>query len=176
MAAGYKRDDRIEKEMSKSNNSFQAKPYLDTQVDKYADYVYATFEYDRINGRMKSFGDYYYPAMVSICTDINNQFQAEGYSDSPIADEYGKTLLLKAMEDDFNQGNSIRDANTFKKVSLCGHPLGQCAEQHAANDLLQINGAENITIKSEIFFSKAVRPVNRKVFGSCDNCKKLFDM
>ena len=86
--------------MSKSNNTFHAKAYLDTQVDKYADYVYATFEYDRINGRMKSFGDYYYPAMVSVCTDIDNHFQTEGFADSPKADEYGKTPLLKALQDD----------------------------------------------------------------------------
>lgn len=63
--------------MAKNNNTFPAKPYLDAQVDKYADYVYATFEYDRINWRMKSFGDYYYPAMVSVCIDIDNQFHAE---------------------------------------------------------------------------------------------------
>lgn len=163
--------------MAKNNNSFPAKPYLDAQVDKYADYVYATFEYDRINGRMKSFGDFYYPAMVSVCTDIDNQFQAEGFADSPKVDEYGKTSLLKAMEDDFNQSKPIRSLNAFKKVSLCnGYPLGQCSEQHAANDLLQINDAERLNIKSEIFFSKAVRPANRKDFDPCDNCKKLFDM
>jgi len=80
--------------MAKNNNTFPVKPYLDVQVDKYADYVYATFEYDRINGRMKSFGDFYYPAMVSVCTDICNQFLSEGFADSPKADEYGKTSLL----------------------------------------------------------------------------------
>lgn len=162
--------------MSNQNNSFIGKPDLDSRVDQYADYVYATFDSDRINGKMKSFGDYYYPAMVSVCSDINSKFQSEGFSYSPKVDEYGRTSMLRTMEADFYHGKRIKDTDSFKKASLSTHPLGQCAEQHAANDLLQQKGAAYMDIKKDIFFSKAVRPVNRRECDPCSNCKKLFDL
>ena len=162
--------------MSKQNNSFSGKHLLDKRVEKFADYVYATFDDDRTQGRMKSFGEYYYPAMVSVCTDVNSRFASEGFADSPDVYEYSKTSLLSEMEADFYQRRRIKDTDAFKKASLCTHPLGQCAEQHAANDLLRQRGAAYLNIKKDIFFSKAVRPVNGKVFDPCDNCKKLFDL
>lgn len=162
--------------MSKQNNLFRDKALLDKRVETFADYVYATFDDDRIHGRMKSFEQYYFPAMVSVCTDVNSSFHAEGFADSPDAHEYGKTSMLSTMEADFFQRKSIKSADAFKKASLCAHPLGQCAEQHAANDLLQFRGATYLNIKTDIFFSKAVRPVGGIVFDPCDNCKKLFDL
>ena len=162
--------------MSKQNNSFQGKSLLDKRVEQFSDFVYATFDDDRIHGRMKSFGDYYYPAMVSVCTDADSRFQSEGFADTPKAEEYGKTSLLNTMETDFFKGRRIKDADSFKKASLCTFPLGQCAEQHAVNDLLLQRGAAYLNIKTDIFFSKAIRPVNGKVFDPCDNCKKLFDL
>ena len=162
--------------MSKQNDSFHGKTLLDKRVEQFADSVYATFDDDRIHGRMKSFGEYYYPAMVLVCTDANFKFPSEGFADSPDADEYSKTSMLSTMEADFYQSRRIKDADGFKKASLCIHPLGQCAEQHAANDLLKMKGAANLNIKKDIFFSKAVRPVNMKDFPPCDNCKKLFDL
>lgn len=160
----------------KQNNTFPNKPFLDNRVDQFADYVYATFDDDRINGRMKSFGDYYYPAMVSVCSDASCRHLSEGFADSPNAAEYRKTSILGTMEAVFFQKQSIKDTDAFKKASLCTHPLGQCSEQHAANNLLQMRGAANLDIKKDIFFSKAVRPVNMRVFPPCDNCQKLFDL
>ena len=162
--------------MSKQNDSFAGKVALDCRVEKYADYVYATFEQDRIQGKVKSFGGYYYPAMVSVCTDALQRFNTEGYADSPDAAEYAKTSLLGTMENDFNGGGNIKSKDTFKKISLCIHPLGQCAEQHAANELLQVKGAENLDIKQEVFFSKAIRPATLKDYPPCANCQKLFDL
>ncbi len=162
--------------MSKQNNSFPGKPYLDERVERFADLVYATFDNDRVNGMMKSFGDYYFPAMVSVCTDVNFNFLSEGFADSPDVNEYKKTSMLNTMEVDFYQRRRIKGVDDFKNVSLCKHPLGQCAEQHAANDLLQTKKTENLDIKRDIFFSKAVRPVNMIEFSPCDNCKKLFDL
>lgn len=162
--------------MSKQNNSFPGKPFLDKRVEQFADLVYATFDDDRINGRMKSFGEYYFPAMVSVCTDVNSCFHSEGFADSPDVNEYKRTSMLSTMEADFYHGQRIKDVDAFKKVSLCIHPLGQCAEQHAANDLLQKKRIAYLDIKKDIFFSKAVRPVNMIEFPPCDNCKKLFDL
>ena len=163
--------------MSKQNDSFSGKTILDNRVEQFADSVFATFDQDRIHGRMKSFGgEYYYPAMVSVCTDVNSRFPSEGLADSPDADEYGKTSMLRTMEADLYQGRRIKDADAFKEASLCIHPLGQCAEQHAANSLLQQDGAAYLNIKKDIFFSKSVRPLNMKEFPPCDNCKKLFDL
>ena len=158
------------------NNLFTEKPFLDRRVEQFADYVYATFDEDRKQGRMKSFGDYYYPAMVSVCTDVKFRFLSEGYSDSPDAVEYGKTSMLSTMETDFYKGKSIKNAGSFKEASMCAHPLGQCAEQHAANDLLQQKGASYLDVKTDIFFSKAVRPVSGKEYDPCPNCKKLFNL
>lgn len=162
--------------MSKQNKSFPGKPSLDKRVEQFADLVYATFDDDRINGRMKSFGEYYYPAMVSVCTDVSSRLHSEGFADTPDVNEYRKTSMLSTMEADFYQRRRIMDIDDFKKVSLCRHPLGQCAEQHAANDLLQSRRTVFLDIKKDLFFSKSVRPVNMIEFPPCDNCKKLFDL
>ena len=110
--------------MSKQNNSFSGKHLLDKRVEKFADYVYATFDDDRTQGRMKSFGEYYYPAMVSVCTDVNSRFASEGFADSPDVYEYSKTSLLSEMEADFYQRRRIQGYRCIQESIAMYSPLG----------------------------------------------------
>ena len=59
----------------------------------------------------------------------------------------------------------------WKKNKMCKNPIGNCAEQHAAEILLNNNPKCG---PHDIIFSSAFRPRTDEIIPYCANCKKLF--
>ena len=58
------------------------------------------------------------------------------------------------------------------KSTLCSNIIGQCAEPHAANEILE---AEGCSI-NDLEFSLAMRPRTQTYLPYCNNCKKVFNL
>ena len=167
--------------MAKDNTKFTGKNRLDIEARRYSFLVYDYFDLYRKNGWGKLFGRYYYPAMIATCSDKDELMTKSGFADKGSVEEYKLTGMLDEMAADFNNGQLITDRDTFKEKSLNKYPIGQCAEQHATNELLfcerwakSINRVLNI--KTDVYFSIAVRSSTGEVFDYCENCKKLFNL
>lgn len=59
------------------------------------------------------------------------------------------------------------------KIKQCKNTIGNCAEQHAANNLLILN--QNVDIDS-IDYSKAIRPRTGEIILYCENCQKILKL
>lgn len=162
--------------MSKHNNTFIGKQMLDKEAEDYSESVYNYFAYRRDHGFPPQFGEYFFPAMVAACTDNKQRAVECKSSGKPVLSEYKSTCMLDEMKKNFGRINKIEDLRTLSRESK--FPLGQCAEQHAANALLSRNVEKNriSNIKTDIFFSKAIRPATGEVFPYCKNCSTLFDL
>lgn len=112
--------------------------------------------------------------MVAVCTD-GKKWCCRSYSHWAIVDEYKDTCMHEEMEKRFGK---ISSRNDFRKLSKERFPIGQCAEQHAAQQLLHYSRLMHcpINIQRDIYFSKAVRPSTGEMFPYCNNCKALFDL
>lgn len=55
---------------------------------------------------------------------------------------------------------------------LCSNVIGQCAEPHAANEILL---AENCLV-DDLDFSFAMRPRTQTFYPYCLNCKRVFNL
>lgn len=167
--------------MAKDNAKCTGKNRLDIEARRYSFLVYDYFDLYRKNGWGKLFGRYYYPAMIAICCDKDEKMIRGSFSDKGSVEEYKLTGMLNEMAVDFNNGQPIIDKEAFREKSLNKYPIGQCAEQHATNELLfcerwdkSINKV--LDIKTDVYFSIAVRPSTGEVFDYCENCKKLFNL
>lgn len=122
--------------MAKDNAKFTGKNRLDIEARRYSFLVYDYFDLYRKNGWGKLFGRYYYPAMIAICCDKDEKMIRGSFSDKGSVEEYKLTGMLNEMAVDFNNGQPIIDKEAFREKSLNKYPIGQCAEQHATNELL----------------------------------------
>lgn len=107
-----------------------------------------------------------YPAMMVSCcrSDIENPLEIfTAHSESPSVAEY--TSKLKNHLAKMGQLGTI--------IPSCKNPIGQCAEQHAAEILLQ---KRKSYIVKNILFSTAFRPRTSEIFDYCDNCIKIFNL
>lgn len=59
-----------------------------------------------------------------------------------------------------------------EKSALCDSIIGQCAEPHAANEILN---AESCSL-NDLEFSLAMRPRTQTFLPYCNNCKKIFNL
>ena len=166
--------------MARDNATFAGKNALDERVESYSEEVYRKFDYDRTIGKAPQFGRYYYPAMVASCTDRVQTMCCDSFARNPIIKEYCLTKMKEEMEQTFNLLQIGYDA--LKTSSHHRFPIGQCAEQHAANELMfsikQKNAAyyDQMRVKNDIYFSKAIRPSTGEDFDYCRNCHQLFDL
>lgn len=162
--------------MSKHNNTFKGKARLDQEAEDYRDSVYSYFEHQRTHGFPPQFGEYFFPAMVAACTNRKQSVIVCKSSGKPVLLEYKSTCMLNEMKKSFGRINKIEDLRTLSREPK--FPIGQCAEQHGANTLLSRNVVKNKinNIKTDIFFSKAIRPSTGEVFPYCKNCSTLFDL
>ena len=176
MALVFSRKVIISTTMSKQNRIFLGKQRLDYEAEKYSDDVFYFFEHERRAGKEPRFGSYFFPAMIATCTDAKQRYFVNGQSGTPVLLDYKATKLFSEMQRTFGGIKYRKDL--WRKSKESKFPIGQCAEQHAANDLLQKknNKKTNLDIKAEIFFSKAIRPSTGEVFDYCRNCKVLFDL
>lgn len=162
--------------MSKHNNTFSGKTRLNKEAGDYSNSFYRFFEHQRTHGFPPRFGGYFFPAMVAACTDKKQSVIECKSSGKPVLSEYKSTCMLDEMKKSFGRINKVEDLRTLSLEPK--FPIGQCAEQHAANALLGRKIAKDkiSNIKTDIFFSKAIRPATGEVFPYCRNCSTLFDL
>lgn len=90
--------------------------------------------------------------------------------------DYGMTKMLKEMGREFSPTGKINGKDELYHFSRCSFPVGQCAEQHAANNLLKILG-NSLNIKKDFFFGKPVRTATGEDnIPYCANCSNLFNL
>lgn len=117
--------------------------------------------------RKKDPEDKDYPAMmVSCCVSPSNSSLKiyTKHSCKPLKKFYKNTSLITEME---------LLGKIGKGSKICANPVGQCAEQHAAEMLLRDNPTYPI---KKILFSTAFRPRTNEAFDYCDNCIKIFNI
>ena len=161
--------------MAKLNQHFKGKKVLDAMSESYADEVFETFETLRNLG-FRMFPNRYYPTMACSCTDWNETAYVARFSHKPSLSEYGTTKMLEEMGKEFSPTKIIRKQDELYSLSMHRFPIGQCAEQHAANKLLKLLG-DKINVKENLFFGKPVRVATREDhIPYCKNCSNLFDL
>lgn len=163
--------------MIKLNQNIHSKAAIDCESEKYAEEVFYAFDGCREWNPGYHFGNEYkyYPTMVCVCTDDNHQLLGEDYSRKPCLKEYNETQMLAEMGKQFCPNGKLPGLDDLKTYSLQGYSIGQCAEQHAANELLKGLGCQKI-IKEDILFGKAVRCVTGEEWPYCKNCQALFNI
>ena len=115
--------------------------------------------------RKKTYWDY--PAAASVCCLAAGRNIYEGFSQRAYDNSYPNSILRTQLTKLGKIGEKA-----MKKVGTKNYLLGQCAEPHAARELLKKeNSCKNL---SDIHFSVTMRPRTRKILQPCDNCKKVF--
>ena len=101
--------------------------------------------------------------MAAICHNRDCTVKRASYSHRPNNEEYHHVLKNKLQLLD----------EIGKKPGIPGtrYPIGNCAEQHAANIYMKQCGANDL---NDLYFSMAMRPRTKEVFDYCDNCKDTF--
>lgn len=67
------------------------------------------------------------------------------------------------------------DVGEISPITGCGYPIGNCAEQHAANRVMKELEANRLNRDvSQLSFTKAIRPRTMQIIAYCDNCVTLF--
>ena len=160
--------------MIKQNAGVNGKAAIDKESERYAEEVYYLFDgYRQMN--LGYFGNRYYPTMTCVCTDSNNTILGEDYSRRPCMKEYDETQMLNEMGRQFCPNGVVVKWQDLVVNSHYAYPIGQCAEQHAANELLK--GLRIcLDIKNDILFGKPIRCVTGEDDVYCQNCKELFDI
>lgn len=104
-----------------------------------------------------------YPAIIVGCHKCDENFwiidSARSPVNYPFVDEL-RNVLTKNL------------GSIGTKSKLCDNIIGQCAEPHAANEILE---AEGCAIK-DLKFSLAMRPRTQTYYPYCENCKAVFKL
>lgn len=113
----------------------------------------------------KDTGTWYwdYPATAAICHDRGRSMKKSSYSHRPKSNEFHQVLDRKLRV--------LGEIGKQPKIPGKRYPIGNCAEQHAANSFMKQYGENDL---NNLYFSKAMRPRTKEVFDYCDNCKDTF--
>lgn len=103
-----------------------------------------------------------YPAMASICHNIQCTRKRSGFAHCPRYTMFHPNLA-----------SALYSLGTIGKKSLIGerYIIGQCAEQHAANHYMKGYGENDL---ANLYFSSARRPRTKQRFDPCANCRSVF--
>ncbi len=110
-----------------------------------------------------------YPAMICRCCStkcIENKsmfVSYYGHAKSNNKKFYRNAQLVKKMDEIGGVG---------KHNSSCKYPVGQCAEQHAAQFLLN----KEMCSLNEIIYSTPIRPRDNSTHDHCNNCKHILGL
>ena len=114
----------------------------------------------RTSGRIPRIKDY--PAAVASCSVIGHNVHKEDYSRSCINYQYHQPVL-----------GALRDLGKIGGHSpFCHNLIGNCAEPHAANQLLK--ELHFIPSIESFVFGDTIRPRTMQVLPYCNNCKQTF--
>lgn len=109
------------------------------------------------------------PAAASICysNKAGKQIRHRGYSHNPQGTKWND--ILRRIIEKFGEigEKPIIKPKGKEKIYI----LGNCAEQHAGNNLMNKYKVNNI---NSLYFSECIRPRTMEVIPPCYNCKKIF--
>lgn len=104
-----------------------------------------------------------YPAVVSVCCwDKHRNKPYRGYSHSAYSNSYTSKILKSKLEELGSIG---------RRNSKYENPIGQCAEPHAAQKMLNKMNCKDL---KDILFSTAKRPRTLEEIPPCGICKYVF--
>lgn len=163
--------------MIKQNQGISGKEALDKESERFSEKVFYIFDgYRALGDDGYQFRDVYYPTVTCVCTDNHETILGEDFSRRPCMKEYKETQMLDEMGAQFCPNGVV---TTWKDLKDHSHyreyPIGQCAEQHAANELLKGLGCRK-DIKNDILFGKPIRCLTGEDWDYCQNCRDLFNI
>ena len=161
--------------MIKPNQGINGQQALDQESKRFSDEVFYIFDTYRDWQTNHNFRNKYYPTSTCVCTDSNETLLGEDYSHRPCMKDYNKTQMLQEMGSQFCPNGVVSCFDDLKINSHFDYPIGQCAEQHAANELL-IGLGSRVDIKNDILFGKPIRCLTGEEDVYCQNCKELFNI
>lgn len=127
----------------------------DKEVRDYCDHImHAHIQVLRLNKREKTW--YWdYPTVAAVCHDARCLAKRSSFSHYPSKDNWHPVLRAK-----------------LELIAPIGEKLvGNCAEQHAANDYMNQLHEHDLR---KLYFSIARRPRTKEEVLYCDNCKTTF--
>ena len=123
--------------MIKPNQGINGQQALDAESIRFSDEVFYIFDTYRDWQTNHHFRNKYYPTITCVCTDSNETLLGEDYSHRPCMKDYNKTQMLQEMGSQFCPNGVVSCFDDLKINSHFDYPIGQCAEQHAANEVLK---------------------------------------
>lgn len=136
---------------------------LDNNVRKYCEEIYSDVRQKHQNVELEIS---WFPAVASSCC----------YTNTPVFHDCSKCSTGVVYDPRLVNQFRRLGGNIGAIVIGCDNTLGCCAEQHAANLLLQRTfGITRMYTLERINFSKAYRPRTMEVIPMCNNCKRIFN-
>lgn len=110
------------------------------------------------------------PKFVTHDTDLaNNVVISYNHSNKKATDK--KKNYWNESFNTFIKNNKLKIGEKNPKAKNCSNIIGNCAEQHAVNDLMLRNPGLK---PKNVEFSNAIRPRTGEIRPYCENCCKLF--
>lgn len=135
---------------------------MDSEVRKYCKHIIKTHIATLRKGKNTKVRFWDYPAATVICyytTARTRQYRA--FSHDSKGTKWHSVLLHK-----MKRLGCIGMATNVSK-----NKLGNCAEQHAGNGLMNKQGINNL---NTLYFTETVRPRTMQIIPYCQNCKQIF--
>lgn len=113
-----------------------------------------------------------YPSIICRCCDINdvNKMDVQRSYSGRSRDKNNKFYQNNAL---LNQMQLLGGVGCNGDYNGCRNPVGQCAEQHAAQWLLREK--PNCRLE-QIVYSNSFRPRDNSFHEYCEKCKKILDI
>ncbi len=110
-----------------------------------------------------------FPAAVAGCLGPISNVERVGKSGS-ITNQWDEDIISLFHT---RLGGSV---GSHSPITTCYYPIGNCAEQHAAN-MVMLEGKKNRNREeaNKLFFTEAIRPRTMQVIDYCSNCTAVFD-
>ncbi len=102
------------------------------------------------------------PACATICHDGKYKKRSRGYSHRPKGTKWHAKLRADLIS---------KLGEIGKHSRYCPYIIGNCAEQHAANNYMNKYKVNKMNL---FYFTETVRPRTMEIIPSCKNCKTLF--
>ena len=110
-----------------------------------------------------------FPAVVAGCLGRVSGIERVGKSGST-TNQWDKDIVSLFH---IRLGGSV---GSHSPITTSHNPIGNCAEQHAAN-MVMLEGKKNRNREeaNKLFFTEAIRPRTMQVIDYCSNCTAVFD-
>ena len=134
---------------------------MDSNIRKYCEHIMNTHKKTIKYDKKKNVWYWDYPNVASICYNSSKKIHRPGFSHYGLKTKWAPIFITEFKKLGVLGKGSIHDKN----------PIGNCAEQHSANNLIRVC---NIKKLNHLYFSESVRPRTMEIYAPCNNCRFLF--